>query len=329
MTILLGIDIGGSGSRISIHAESGERRTLTGERMRISATGSSITEVACGLMAEAASEWPEEFARVGGIGVGSTGLGSLVARPDEVTGAILAAFSSLSEEHSSLRNPPPAVAIAIDAVTAHLGALAGEPGAVCALGTGAIALGSNGHDMWRRIDGWGHLLGDRGSGAWMGARALSVAILAHDGIDGSGAHILRLATERYGAPSTWPAQLYMRDDRAGVLAEFVPDLIALAESGDSEACAILSDAGKAAALSTIAALDTDLPHVVAGTGALLRAPTLLRESFEQTLLTRVPDVRIQETRGDPIDGAVVLAGRSAARQLSECNGFVWLLDARE
>ena len=62
-----------------------------------------------------------------------------------------------------------------DAVTAHLGALGGEPGAVIVAGTGAIALAAT-PEGWARADGWGTMLGDDGGGYWIGRRALAMAL---------------------------------------------------------------------------------------------------------------------------------------------------------
>ncbi|OEV25161.1 ATPase, partial [Streptomyces nanshensis] len=59
------------------------------------------------------------------------------------------------------------LALAADAVTGYAGALGERPGAVVAAGTGMIAMGTD-LETWRRADGWGHLLGDCGSGAWIG-----------------------------------------------------------------------------------------------------------------------------------------------------------------
>ena len=323
MTTVLGIDVGGSGSRVLLRTAAGEQRTLMGERVSVTSAGSSLTELVATLLGSAAAVWPDDFVCVRGIGVGATGLGTLVARPQDVVSSIREVVSHLQQGSKRSNPEPPAVAIAIDAVTAHWGALGGKAGAICALGTGAIAFGSNSDDVWRRVDGWGHLLGDRGSGAWIGMRALSVAILAHDGVDDDGTAILAAASQRYGDPSLWPAQLYTRNDRAGVLAEFVPDLLALAERGDRAAREIVVAAGVSAARSTIAALGTDLPHVVAGTGALLRAPTLLRESFERTLTGSLPDASLRDPVGDPIDGAVMLAQGAASGGQAARDGYVW------
>src|SRR5699024_4099750 len=80
----------------------------------------------------------------------------------------------------------------------------GVPGASSSLGTGAIAVGWDGEDGWRRVDGWGHLLGDRGGGAWLGMRGLNRARAALDGTDAARAALLRAATWRLGEPLEVP-----------------------------------------------------------------------------------------------------------------------------
>lgn len=75
------------------------------------------------------------------------------------------------------------VALVADAVTAYAGALGSTPGAVVAAGTGLIAIGTD-LTRWRRADGWGHLLGDCGSGAWIGRAGLEAALRAYDGRPG-------------------------------------------------------------------------------------------------------------------------------------------------
>ena len=55
-----------------------------------------------------------------------------------------------------------------------------------AAGTGLIAIGTD-LTRWRRADGWGHLLGDCGSGAWIGRAGLEAALRAYDGRPGGSA----------------------------------------------------------------------------------------------------------------------------------------------
>ena len=117
--------------------------------------------MAAALIADVRAAWPD--AAVAGVGIGATGLASLVAAPD-------AALRRLADAAGGAP-----VALAIDAVTAHLGALAGRGGAVVAVGTGAIAIGTDLGERWKRVGGWGHLWDDRGSGAWIGIEALKAA----------------------------------------------------------------------------------------------------------------------------------------------------------
>lgn len=60
-----------------------------------------------------------------------------------------------------------------DAELAHRAAFAGGPGVLLIAGTGSIAL-ARGKGAMRRAGGLGPLLGDEGSGFWLGKRALAV-----------------------------------------------------------------------------------------------------------------------------------------------------------
>ncbi len=55
-----------------------------------------------------------------------------------------------------------------DAQAAALGALGGRPGVLVLAGTGAIVVGHDGAGRWGRAGGFGALLGDEGSGFWLG-----------------------------------------------------------------------------------------------------------------------------------------------------------------
>lgn len=67
-----------------------------------------------------------------------------------------------------------------DAAAAHWGAFNGGPGVVLSAGTGAIALGVDEGEKFY-ADGWGPLLGDEGSGYWIGLESLRAVCRASDG----------------------------------------------------------------------------------------------------------------------------------------------------
>ncbi|WP_418276373.1 BadF/BadG/BcrA/BcrD ATPase family protein [Isoptericola jiangsuensis] len=314
MTVLA-IDVGGSGSRVALSRDDAvPREEILGGRAEVGPDGSTVPELVLALLAAARQRWPDETAVLDGVAVGATGLGSLVADPAELARAV----------RSTTHAP---TAVAIDAVTAHLGALGGAGGAVVVLGTGAIAVGYGGPsgDLgWARVDGWGHLLGDRGSGALVGMEALRAALRAHDGVDAAGAVLLDAARRRLGDPETWPGQLYTRPDRAGVLATFAVDVVDLAAQGEPTAHRVVADAGADAARSAVAALGPGTPAVVALTGGLARAADgVLRSAFSTTVAALRPDVRVQEPAGDPLDGALALARSASVDGVEEQKGFVW------
>ena len=261
--------------------------------MAVSGSGSSMPELVAALIDDVRRRWPD--ASIAGVGIGATGLASLVASPE-----------TLAARLSDATGGAP-VALAVDAVAAHLGALAGRAGAVVAVGTGAIAIGTDFGEHWRRVGGWGHLFDDRGSGAWIGIEALKAAIRTHDGVSTDAAALLESAIARFGAVPSWPAQLLTRPDRAGLLAGFARDVAALAESGDPDAAAIMRRAGAEVAATLAAALDPGVPALASGTGGVFAAGGAFTASFEAEFARLAPHAQLVAAEGGPLDGAVRLA----------------------
>ncbi|MDJ1137256.1 BadF/BadG/BcrA/BcrD ATPase family protein [Streptomyces iconiensis] len=178
----------------------------------------------------------EPEARLAAVCVGAAGMVTLGdALRARLPGALAEAFA--------VRR----IALAADAVTAYAGALGERPGAVVAAGTGMIAMGTD-LRSWRRADGWGHLLGDCGSGAWIGRAGLEAAMRAHDGREGGSAALRARAEAVYGAPlNGLPGQLYPRTDRPAVLASFAPEVARCAGEDPIAAGILRAAAGEIAA----------------------------------------------------------------------------------
>lgn len=68
-----------------------------------------------------------------------------------------------------------------DGFAALLGATGGEPGVLVISGTGSIVFGMNRHGASCRAGGWGHRIGDEGSGYWIGKQAIMAVMRAWDG----------------------------------------------------------------------------------------------------------------------------------------------------
>ncbi|MGW4223331.1 N-acetylglucosamine kinase [Streptomyces bauhiniae] len=202
------------------------------------------------------------------------------------------------------------VALAADAVTAYIGALGPRPGAVLAAGTGLIAIGTD-LTTWRRADGWGHLLGDCGGGAWIGRAGLEAALRAYDGRAGGSVPLLERARERFGQPPELPGLIYPRPDRAALLASFAPDVAACAPH-DPVATGILRAATRHMAESVAAACPASGMPEVACTGGLLNLAEPLLTFLHEELTQQVPHARQTVAEGDPLHGCVRLAVALAA-----------------
>ncbi|MGH3148112.1 MAG: BadF/BadG/BcrA/BcrD ATPase family protein, partial [Rubrobacter sp.] len=63
-------------------------------------------------------------------------------------------------------------------------ATSGEPGVVVISGGGAVAYGRNEDGVSLRVGGWGHVLGDEGSGYWIGLQAIKAAMGSWSGVSG-------------------------------------------------------------------------------------------------------------------------------------------------
>lgn len=65
--------------------------------------------------------------------------------------------------------------VATDAHTMLLGAHGGQPGAMVAAGTGSVGEVLRIDGSRHEVSGWGFPVGDEGSGAWLGLRAMAIA----------------------------------------------------------------------------------------------------------------------------------------------------------
>src|SRR5450759_4626662 len=131
------------------------------------------------------------------------------------------------------------VHLAHDSVTSYLGALGDRTGCVVAAGTGVVTLAA-GVTTAARVDGWGWILGDAGSGFWIGRRAIDMALRAYDG-RGPATALLDLVRADFGDPSLAYLTLQADPRRVARTATYAKQVDALAET-DDVAALVLRDA---------------------------------------------------------------------------------------
>ncbi|WP_411293924.1 N-acetylglucosamine kinase [Streptomyces hygroscopicus] len=167
---------------------------------------------------------------------------------------------------------------------------------------------------WRRADGWGHLLGDCGGGAWIGRAGLEAAMRAHDGRGGGSKPLLARLEAVFGPAAELPGKLYPRPDRPAVLASFAPE-VGRCAAEDPVAEGILRDAARHIAEAAEAVCPRLESSVVALTGGLFRMGAPLLTPVREELAARLPGTRVTEAAGDPLDGALCVAAALATDEL--------------
>src|SRR4029450_7542857 len=78
-------------------------------------------------------------------------------------------------------SPGSRVLVVNDALVALAAGAPGAPRIVIICGTGSIAYGRNGEGVAARAGGWGHIIGDEGSGYWIGRQAVQAVMRDADG----------------------------------------------------------------------------------------------------------------------------------------------------
>lgn len=312
---VLGVDSGGSGLRVGLagpgmpDAASRPAPVSSREPVRTGARGIDAGHFARQLVPMARELLEQaEGGRISAVAIGAAGMATL---GDDLR----AELPSVLHQALGVRS----LALAADAVTAYAGALGEHPGAVVAAGTGMIAIGTD-LTAWHRADGWGHLLGDCGGGAWIGRAGLEAAMRAFDGRHRGSKPLLARAEELFGPLAGLPGQLYPRTDRPALLASFAPEVARCAPE-DPVAQAILRDAARhiaEAAAAVCPASDAvsrgERPEV-ALTGGLFKMGDALLGPVRAELRVLLPHIRLVPAAGDPLDGAVRIAADLAANRL--------------
>lgn len=208
-----------------------------------------------------------------------------------------------------------------DSLAALYGANAGKPGVIVIAGTGVMALGMNSRSEWRRSSGWGHILGDEGSGYDIGRKGIIAAIRAHDG-RGESTSLLAKIKDHYNIrdieeliPITYLRKLERQEIAA------VSMIVAqAAREGDAVSRQLLSEAGREIALAVAAVvrgLQMDSGEAeVFPVGGVFRAGSLVMAPFSETLREKAPQARILPPRCHPAVGALILALEQAGVRIT-------------
>lgn len=210
------------------------------------------------------------------------------------------------------------IVLAHDSVTSYLGAVGAENGSVVAAGTGVVTLGVGPRGV-ARVDGWGNIMGDAGSGFWIGRAALQAVMRAYDGRGPATALTDVVAARWPDLPGAY-LELQSEPDWVRTVASFARSVAELSET-DGVARDISVEAADELAVSVVASLvrtqeDRDASVTVAAVGGVFGSRILLEE-FASTVREGWPNARLTPPLGDGLDGAVRLAEIGPEHPLAE------------
>jgi glucosamine kinase len=316
MAYYLGIDGGGT-----------KTRCVLGDEMTVLATamsgGSNIVRLGETQAREALHTAIRQVCATANMSpaqISAVCIGAAGADRPEIVAKIRAILAELISE-TAPETALPKIEVVGDMTIALEAACGAGPGVIAIAGTGSIAYGRDATGHTARAGGWGFAVSDEGSGHWIGRRAISAILSAHDqGLETTlSAMVLqawRLNTldELVQQANSTPPPDFPR---------LFPIVLRAADEDDSLARSLLTDAGaklgRLAAIvvhrlahNTPAAMLTGsmLPVAtlpVAMTGSVFRQSPDVRRVFYNTLQTSLPGIDVRQDIVDPIEGALARA----------------------
>ena len=209
------------------------------------------------------------------------------------------------------------VLVVNDALVALEAGAPGQPGVVIISGTGSISYGRNARGEAARSGGWGYVLGDEGSGYWIGRAALR-AVLREADKRGPKTALTPLLLQHFGVSEAQGLihEVYhtnLKTTAIGVLARSVSKAFS---QGDSAAIGILraaADELESAALSVARRLGmVGEPFVFILAGGIFRAVSWLEQELTRRLPLSAPGATVRLLDREPASGAVMLALHEAS-----------------
>lgn len=306
-SVVVGLDIGGTSTRATA-------LTLDGERLGTGRGGGgnptshgaerAAAELLTALRGALAGVDP---ARVRAGAIGLAGAGRLLADP-----AGRAAFDRAWHD-AGLRCP---YAVHGDALVAYASGTAAPDGTVLVAGTGAIAAEVRDLRLDRVADGHGWLLGDAGSGFWLGREAVRGLLADLDAGRAPTPLGRQVLTDLLGAPEVAPrprdtvdALIQAVTRRPPVeLARLAPHVVAAALAGEPAGAELITAAAGhlVASVSRIRPAGATSPLVLGG--GLLTGDTPLAAAVRVEAARRWPDAPLRSA-GDGAAAAAWLAAR--------------------
>jgi glucosamine kinase len=207
-----------------------------------------------------------------------------------------------------------------DVVGAWATATGAGPGVAAISGTGSNVFGVGSDGRTWKAGGWGHLLGDEGSGYWLGIESIRAALRDRDG-SGPPTALSDAVQAFFGQPSVeaLAAHVYSKPLTKGDIAAFATETGRIADGGDAVALelyergaselghqltAVIRETGLASAGQGPAAFPVGL------IGSAFKAGAVFVEPLSRVIHESAPQALVSVVAMAPVGGSLLLAARA-------------------
>lgn len=182
-----------------------------------------------------------------------------------------------------------------------------KAGALVIAGTGAIAYATDGKGNIERSGGWGHRVGDEGSGYWIGRKMLNAIFRFEDGRNEKATVLTdliynHLKIQNVEELNDW---LYRPEYTNAQVASLASILVKALSLGDEQAIQIACDAAKELFIMTDAVLRkvhvTGKDFVVYLNGGILKNNPVILNLYKDHVKEIYPNISFHLCEQDPID----------------------------
>jgi glucosamine kinase len=219
-----------------------------------------------------------------------------------------------------------ALIVVNDVVGAWATATGAGPGIAVISGTGSNVFGVGPAGRAWRAGGWGHLLGDEGSGYWLGIQSIKAALRDRES-SGPPTALSERVPAFFRAPSVeaLASQVYSKPLTKGEIAALATETARLAEQGDAVALELFRR-GAAELAEQVAAVirRTGLveegdggagPFPVGLIGSAFKAGALFIGPLSAAIHASAPQALVSSVEMAPVGGSLLLAARACGEQL--------------
>jgi N-acetylglucosamine kinase-like BadF-type ATPase len=233
-------------------------------------------------------------------------------------GALVAPGGPLVQARGSSTSEAEVWVIVNDVVAAWAAATGAAPGVGVISGTGSNVLAVGPQARPWRAGGWGHVLGDEGSGYWLAVQSIKAALHERDG-SGPPTALSQAAVSFFGVPSIeeLASLVYSKPLSKGELAAFAAETSRCAGAGDAVACALYRRAAAELGEQVKAAIrETDLQgsFPVGLVGGGFKAGEVFVEPLRSAIHELAHEARIRPVTMAPVGGCLLLAARAAGHR---------------